>query len=176
MALDDAESAEVEEMRLNEGAMTYRLRLNEALFYRVLGEESGQQIENEEHLFKLMTELVYAKREYDRVAGALASVRSTGYGMVSPLMSELSLEKPEIVRQGNRFGVKLKASAPSLHLIRVDIQTEVSPSSVPKSNLKNWSSTCCANSKMSRTKSGKPISLASRSMSWCAKGFLASSP
>lgn len=127
MALDDAESAEVEEMRLNEGAMTYRLRLNEALFYRVLGEESGQQIENEEHLFKLMTELVYAKREYDRVAGALASVRSTGYGMVSPLMSELSLEKPEIVRQGNRFGVKLKASAPSLHLIRVDIQTEVSP-------------------------------------------------
>ena len=70
---------------------------------------------------------MYAKREYDRVAGALASVRSTGYGMVSPLMSELSLEKPEIVRQGNRFGVKLKASAPSLHLIRVDIQTEVSP-------------------------------------------------
>ena len=127
MALDDAESAEVEEMRLNEGAMTYRLRLNEALFYRVLGEESGQQIENEEHLFKLMTELVYAKREYDRVAGALASVRSTGYGMVSPLMSELSLEKPEIVRQGNRFGVKLKASAPSLHIMRANIHTELSP-------------------------------------------------
>jgi len=127
MALDDAESADVEEMRLNEGSLTYRLRLSDELFYRVLGEESGQSIENEEHLFKLMTELVYAKREYDRVAGALASVRSTGYGMVSPLMSELSLEKPEIVKQGSRFGVKLKASAPSLHLIRVDIQTEVSP-------------------------------------------------
>ncbi|MBE5765978.1 MAG: stage IV sporulation protein A [Clostridiales bacterium] len=127
MELSDAESAQVEEMRLNEGALTYRLRLNDELFYRVLGEESGQPIEGEEHLFQLMTELIYAKREYDRVAGALASVRSTGYGMVSPIMSELTLEKPELVKQGSRFGVKLKASAPSLHLIRVDIQTEVSP-------------------------------------------------
>ena len=74
-----------------------------------------------------MEELVHAKKEYDRVADALDSVRRTGYGLVSPAMSEMTLEKPELVKQGSRFGVRLKASAPSLHLIRVDIQTEVSP-------------------------------------------------
>ena len=68
-----------------------------------------------------------AKKEYDRVKDALDSVRATGYGMVKPTMDELDLEAPEIVRQGNRYGVKLKASAPSLHLLRVDIETEVSP-------------------------------------------------
>ena len=74
-----------------------------------------------------MKELAAAKREYDRIATALNDVRKTGYGLVSPTMDELTLEEPEIVRQGNAFGVRLKASAPSLHFIRVDIQTEVSP-------------------------------------------------
>ena len=91
------------------------------------GESSGQEIKDEEHLFELMKVLVKAKREYDRVAGALESVRSTGYGLVTPSMEELTLEEPEIVRQGSRFGVRLKASAPSLHMIRVDIDTEVNP-------------------------------------------------
>ena len=74
-----------------------------------------------------MKELVNAKTEYERVADALASVRATGYGLVAPAMAELTLEEPEIVRQGSQFGVKLKANAPSLHLIRVDIETEVTP-------------------------------------------------
>lgn len=74
-----------------------------------------------------MKELVKAKREYDRVADALESVRTTGYGMVAPSMDELELKEPEMVKQGAHFGVKLRASAPSLHMIRVDIQTEVSP-------------------------------------------------
>ncbi len=74
-----------------------------------------------------MKELVRAKREYDRVADALESVRATGYGMVAPSMDELVLREPEMVKQGSRFGVRLRASAPSLHMIRVDIQTEVSP-------------------------------------------------
>ncbi len=119
--------AVLREMRLNEGALSYKLELADGLFYKVLGEASGQPVEGEEHLLKLMTELVSAKNEYDRVAEALKSVRETGYGLVAPSMSELTLEQPEIVRQGSRFGVKLKASAPSLHMIRVDIQTEVSP-------------------------------------------------
>ena len=71
--------------------------------------------------------MVEAKKEYDRVADAMQAVRETGYGVVQPSMDELTLEEPEIVRQGNRFGVRLKASAPSLHLMRVDIETEVSP-------------------------------------------------
>ena len=115
------------EINLNEGTLEYRLTLKDGLFYKILGEASGQEIDGEEHLFALMKELVRAKAEYDRVADALESVRSTGYGMVAPSMDELELMEPEIVRQGSRFGVRLKANAPSLHMIRVDIQTEVSP-------------------------------------------------
>ena len=115
------------EINLNEGTLEYRLTMKDGLFYKILGEASGQEIDGEEHLFELMKQLVEAKREYDRVADALASVRETGYGMVAPEMAEMKLNEPEIVRQGGRFGVRLKASAPSLHMIRVDIQTEVSP-------------------------------------------------
>lgn len=126
-ALDCTEEASVGEMRLNCGEIDYRFALKDGLFYRVLGEACGQEIDGEEHLFELMKELVAAKREYDRVAAALESVRRTGYGLVAPSMQEMTLEDPEIVRQGSRFGVRLKASAPSLHMIRVDIDTEVSP-------------------------------------------------
>jgi len=115
------------EICLNDGTVEYRLTMKDGLFYRILGEASGQEIEGEEHLFELMKELVAAKREYDRVADALDSVRTTGYGMVAPSMEELELKEPEMVKQGSHFGVRLKASAPSLHMIRVDIQTEVNP-------------------------------------------------
>lgn len=129
-ALSDNEYTEdvsLGEISLNDGTVEYRLTMKDGLFYRVLGEASGQEIEGEEHLFELMKDLVRAKREYDRVSEALESVRTTGYGMVAPSMEELALQEPEMVKQGSHFGVKLKASAPSLHMIRVDIQTEVSP-------------------------------------------------
>ncbi len=114
-------------IRLNEGTVDMKAELDGNLFFRILGEASGQDVMGEEHLLTLMKELVDAKREYDRVKDALESVRTTGYGLVAPEMSELKLEEPQIVRQGSRFGVRLKAGAPSLHMIRVDIQTEVSP-------------------------------------------------
>lgn len=75
----------------------------------------------------LMGDLVLAKREYDRLAQALESARTTGYGLVPPLQEELKLEEPELVKQNGRFGVRLKASGPSLHLMQVDIATEVNP-------------------------------------------------
>ena len=75
----------------------------------------------------MMGDLVTAKREYDRLSGALEQVRATGYGVVSPTMEELTLEEPQLVRQGGQFGVCLKASAPSWHIMRVDIDTELSP-------------------------------------------------
>ena len=78
-------------------------------------------------LMAMMTDLVAAKREYDRVADALESVKTTGYGLVAPAMEELTLAEPEITRHGGSYGVRLKASAPSLHMIRVDIATEVNP-------------------------------------------------
>ena len=122
-----AEDAGPVRINLNDGTLLYRLTLKDGLFYRVLGEASGQEIEGETHLFELMKQLVAAKREYDRVAEALESVRRTGYGMVAPSMDELELKAPELVRQGGHYGVRMKASAPSVHMIRVDIQTEVNP-------------------------------------------------
>ncbi len=112
---------------LGQGRLTYSLPLKDGLFNRILGEECGTEIRGDAHLLQLMKELVAAKTEYDHVADALKSVRETGYGLVTPTMSELTLQEPEIVQQGSRFGVKLKANAPSLHMIRVDIETEVSP-------------------------------------------------
>ena len=112
---------------LGQGRLSYELPLKNGLFNRVLGEECGTEIRGDAHLLSLMKELVAAKTEYDHVAEALRSVRETGYGLVTPSMSELTLQEPEIVQQGSRFGVKLKAGAPSLHMIRVDIETEVSP-------------------------------------------------
>jgi stage IV sporulation protein A len=120
-------SAEPTDISLNDGTIEYRLTLKDGLFYRVLGEASGQTIDGEAHLFELMKQLVAAKREYDRVAEALDSVRRTGYGMVAPSMEELQLMEPELVRQGAHYGVRMKASAPSIHMMRADITTEVAP-------------------------------------------------
>lgn len=121
------EEAAPVDIDLNDGTLEYRLTLKDGLFYKVLGEESGQEIQGEAHLFRLMKQLVTAKREYDRVADALESARQTGYGMVAPSMEELELMEPELVKQGAHYGVRMKATAPSLHMIRVDIQTEVNP-------------------------------------------------
>lgn len=110
-----------------EGRMDFTLPLKEGLFNRILGEECGTEIRGDAHLLAMMKELVSAKTEYDRVADALRAVRETGYGLVTPAISEMTLQQPEIVKQGGRFGVKLKAQAPSLHMIRVDIETEVTP-------------------------------------------------
>lgn len=122
-----AEMVRMEQSYPGEGRMDFTLPLKEGLFNRVLGEECGTEIRGDAHLLSLMKELVAAKAEYDHVAEALQAVRETGYGLVTPSMSEMTLQEPEIVRQGGRFGVKLKAHAPSLHLIRVDIETEVTP-------------------------------------------------
>ena len=120
-------ASDMPEIRLSEGAVRCPVTLADGLFYRVLSETCGRQVNGEEHLLTLMTDLVRAKKEYDRVEEALTSVRETGYGLVTPVQSEMMLREPELFKQGSRFGVKLKASAPSLHMIRVDIETEVSP-------------------------------------------------
>lgn len=129
-ALDENEYAEDAlpiRISLNDGTLDYRLSLKDGLFYRVLGEACGETIDGEAHLFELMKQLVSARRAYDRVAGALQSVRENGYGVVTPTMDELQLQMPEVVKQGAHYGVRLKAAAPSLHMIRVDVQTEVNP-------------------------------------------------
>ncbi len=109
------------------GSADIELDVEDGLFYRVLGEASGFTIDGEHQLVGLLKELAGVKREYDKISYALMEVREKGYGIVSPLLDELKLEEPEIIKQGSKFGVKLKASAPSIHMIRADIETEVSP-------------------------------------------------
>ena len=101
--------------------------LDPALFYRVLSEETGEEIADETALLPVMRELSAAKREFDRYRDALRDVELTGYGIVMPAAEQLTLEEPEIIRQGGRYGVRLCASAPSIHMLRADITAEVSP-------------------------------------------------
>ncbi len=116
-----------ESARLGDGSIRYSLPVKEGLFNKILSEQCGEDISDDRHLLAMMKELTAAKRAYDRIADALEAVEQTGYGLVTPAMSEVSLDEPELVRQGARCGVRLHASAPTLHLIRSDIETEVTP-------------------------------------------------
>ncbi|AKA69973.1 stage IV sporulation protein A [Clostridium scatologenes] len=119
--------SDINEINMGEGTSRVSINPKEDLFYKILSEVCNSEIIGESDLLRAVQEMHEAKIEYDKVADALRDVRETGYGLVAPQLSEMKLEEPEIVKQGNRSGVKLKASAPSLHFIRADIETEVSP-------------------------------------------------
>lgn len=119
--------ARVDEIDLGDGIVSVTVATPKELYYKILSEQSGIEIKNDGDLLPLLCEMARIKEQYERVAGALEQVRQTGYGIVMPTLSELKLEEPQIVMQGGRYGVKLKASAPSIHLMRADIETEVSP-------------------------------------------------
>ena len=108
----------IEEVKLGEGTINISINLYDELFYKVLTEISGVEIENEGDLFSTITELANTKKEYDKISNALEEVKATGYGIVTPSIDELILDEPEIIKQGTRFGVKLRARAPSIHIIR----------------------------------------------------------
>lgn len=114
-------------MDMGTGVAGVNITSKPEMFYRVLSEETGLEVEGDLELFRLVKELAVAKREYDKVSTALLEVKDVGYGVVMPRTEEVNLEEPELIRQGNRFGVKLKASAPSLHVIKADITTEITP-------------------------------------------------
>ncbi|MDD6484324.1 MAG: stage IV sporulation protein A [Clostridiales bacterium] len=127
MRYDFIKQCRIEGIDLGDGTVHLTAQIPSQLYYKVLSEMSGFEIESEEELLDLLCSLSQMKKEYDRVAFALHEVRETGYGIVSPSTDELTLDEPKIVKQGGRYGVKLKASAPSIHMIRADIETEVSP-------------------------------------------------
>lgn len=110
-----------------DGVIKFNVIPKDGLFYRVLSEECGYEIKDDFELVNYIKELAIAKVEYDKIKGALEEVRQSGYGIVEPRREDLELGEPEIIKQGNRFGVKIKASAPSLHIMRVDVETEVTP-------------------------------------------------
>lgn len=116
------------EVELGKGKILFDLVPKDGLFYEVLSDQCGLPIKNDFELVAHMKGLSQAKQEYDKLKGALGQVQETGYGVVFPSISDMSFEEPEIVKQGgNRWGVRLRATAPSLHIMRVDLETEISP-------------------------------------------------
>ena len=117
----------VDNIMLGTGKVCISIQLKDELFYQVLSEMTGMQIMDEGDLFSIMSDLACTKKKYDKIAYALDEVKTKGYGIVTPSIDELVLEEPEMVKQGSRFGVRLRAKAPSIHMIRATIETEVSP-------------------------------------------------
>ena len=117
----------IDDIDLGKGKICIKITLNPALLYQIIKELSGLEINNEHELIKNITHLAKTNREFARFKNALDEVEATGYGIVMPSIDELTLEEPEIMKQGGRYGVRLKASAPSIHMMKANITTEVSP-------------------------------------------------
>ncbi len=125
--LEDFNPIEQIRLDLGDGNAKFCLSPKDNVFYRVLSEECDFEISNEMELISSLRDFVKAKRAYDHVAGAITAAEETGYGLVPPQIDEMQLDQPEIVQHGSRFGVRLKAKASGLHVIRVDIESEVNP-------------------------------------------------
>lgn len=124
---DHIASADFESIDLGTGVARIAIKLENSIFYKVLSETTGLTIENQEALMPCMVKLAEIKRKYEKIENALAEVEATGYGIVMPTMDELSLEEPKIIKQGGKYGVRLKAQAPSIHMMKAKITTEINP-------------------------------------------------
>ncbi|MEK4028958.1 MULTISPECIES: stage IV sporulation protein A [Bacillaceae] len=121
------ENAGLAGMDMGQGVAEIDLFAPDELYDRVLKEIVGVEVRGKDHLLELMQEFANAKTEYDQIADALRMVKQTGYGVAAPSLTDMSLDEPEIIRQGSRFGVRLKAVAPSIHMIKVDVESEFAP-------------------------------------------------
>lgn len=119
--------AKLEAVDLSNGQAEIDVQMQDSLYYQVLSEMTGTEIGSEYKLISIVREMSALKKEYEAVAGAVASVRRTGYGVITPQKEEIRMEEPVVIRQGSRYGVKIKATSPSIHLIRADIETEIAP-------------------------------------------------
>lgn len=124
---ENIKKCKVKNIDLGKGIAKIEIETDESLFYDVVTETTGLEIKNERDLMTRLIEIAKIKSEYDRIKSALDEVEATGYGIVMPSIEELSLQEPEIVKQGGRYGVRLRASAPSIHMMKANITTEVSP-------------------------------------------------
>ncbi len=124
---DSIKKASIDEINLGNGVVTVNADLNDSLFYKVLSEITGVDIKNEGELFSCISEFSKTKKQYDKMSYAIHEVNEKGYGIVTPSIDDLILDEPEIVKQGSKYGVKLKAKAPSIHMIKINTETEVSP-------------------------------------------------
>lgn len=124
---ENIKRAIISEINLGTGVINVEIDLQDHLFYNMLSDMTGTKIENEGELFACISSLSQIKKDYDKMSYALHEVTERGYGIVTPTIDDLILEEPEIVRQGQKYGVKLKAKAPSIHMIKIDTETEVAP-------------------------------------------------
>lgn len=124
---DIINNSALQEINLGNGNINISIELRDNLFYQILSDMTGVSISDEGDLFSVLTSFAQTKKEYDKISYALESAKATGYGIVTPGMEDLILDEPEMVKQGSKFGVKLKATAPSLHIVKANIETEVSP-------------------------------------------------
>ncbi|MCM1570129.1 MAG: stage IV sporulation protein A, partial [Roseburia sp.] len=117
----------LDKIRLSDGVIPVSLDVDEAYYYRMLTELVGEQVEDEYQLINKLKEFATMKQEYHKVLQAVSAVRMKGYGVVTPDKEEIVLDKPELIKHGNKFGVKIKAVSPSIHMIRANIETEIAP-------------------------------------------------
>ncbi len=124
---ENFEEISISNINMGDGIVYLDINPKPSLFYKVLSKQCGQEITSDFQLVAFLKQLAHAKCEYDKLKEALKQVEETGYGIVSPKIEEMTLQEPELVKQGSRYGVKLKANAPSLHIMKVDVETEISP-------------------------------------------------
>lgn len=121
------ETADVENVSVDTGAVCYVLTFPRALYYSIISEQAGVALRSDGELISFLAEMGRIQADYQHIRGALEDVRSKGYGVVMPTSGDLQLAEPEIVRKGGRYGVRLKASAKAIHMFQTNIETEVSP-------------------------------------------------
>ena len=126
-ANEDIESLNISDLNLSDGSISIKISIDSSYFYSILSKECNVSISNEKELMKEIIELTAIRKDYMRFSAALSEVERTGYGIVMPDITELTLEEPEIMKQGGRYGVRLKAQAPSIHMIKCNTYTEVAP-------------------------------------------------
>ena len=124
---EEIEEASLVGRNLGSGVSSVAVMLPRSLYYRCISEETGLDIKNDRDLIRMLTEMSAVKADYDSVSEALAAVRSSGYGVVMPSTVQMQLEEPQIVRQGGKYSVRLKANAPAIHMFMTNVETEVTP-------------------------------------------------
>lgn len=120
-------SAEVRDVSLGDGKAVIEMKITDSVFYSLISEICSREVKSDAQLIATLSEMADVSSKYARIRSALDEVEATGYGIVMPTIDELTLEEPEIMKQGGKYGVRLKASAPSIHMMKATINTEVAP-------------------------------------------------
>ena len=121
------DTSEIKELDLGKGIADIKIVVNNNCFYKVMSEKTGTEIVDEEALMESISMLSAKQKEFDKIAAAYKDVEEKGYGIVMPTLEELSLDEPQIIKQSGKYGIRLKASAPSIHMMKIHTEAEVTP-------------------------------------------------